>query len=132
MEKTFSVNEARAALPYLRRLLTTLREQREALATLNPAVSRARKRADQNGGTPYGELFLKHAFTFAETLEQIESTGVIVKDFSVGLIDFPHEHDGRIVYLCWKLGEDDLAWWHEVDDGYAGRRRIEESFEKSH
>jgi hypothetical protein len=131
-EKTFTMSEARAALPRLRQALVVLREERDALLALHPYINKARARAEQNGGSPYGELYLDHAFTFATSLDAIEQTGVIIKDFSVGLVDFPYEHEGRIVYLCWKLGEDDLGWWHEIEDGYAGRKPLDAICEKSH
>lgn len=130
-KKTFTVGEARAALPQLRALLVELRGERSSLLELHPHINRARTRAEQNGGSPYGELYLTRAFAFASLVEEIEQTGAIVKDFNAGLVDFPHEHEGRIVYLCWKLGEEDLEWWHEIDDGFAGRQPLGESFERS-
>ena len=131
-EKTFTISEARAAIPQMRQLMLVLREERGSLVKLHPLINKARARAEQNGGSHYGELYLRHAFAFATTLDEVERTGAIIKDFNAGLIDFPHEHEGRIIYLCWKLGEDDLGWWHEVDDGFAGRQPIEDIFDKSH
>jgi hypothetical protein len=131
-EKTFTVGEARAAIPQLRRLLVTLREERASLVALHPFINEARARAEQNGGSPYGELYLNHAFAFATTLDEVEQTGAIIKDFDAGLVDFPYEHEDRIVYLCWRLGEDDLAWWHEIEDGFAGRQPIEAICDESH
>jgi len=131
-EKTFTVGEARAAIPHLRDKLATLRAERASLVELHPFIDKARERAEQNGGSPFGELYLTHAFSFAEALDEVERTGAIIKDFTAGLVDFPHEHDGRIVYLCWKMGEDELTWWHEIEDGFAGRQPIEDIFEKSH
>src|SRR5262245_6973995 len=61
-EKTFTIGEARASLPSLRRLLVVVREERASLAKLHPFIDLARERAEQNGGTPFGELFLNHAF----------------------------------------------------------------------
>jgi hypothetical protein len=55
---------------------------------------------------------------------ELESVGVQVKDPSIGLIDFPGEIDGRRVLLCWKKGEERVAWWHDLDAGIAGRRPI--------
>ena len=55
--------------------------------------------------------------------------GVVLKDLEAGLCDFPYEHEGRIVYLCWKLGEEKIGWWHEVAEGFAGRQILDESFE---
>ena len=131
-QKTFTLSEARAMLPHLRPLLVLVRCERAVLVKLQPHINKARAKAETNGGSPYGALYLEHAFRFTEALEHIEQTGVLVKDFKVGLIDFPYEHEGRIVYLCWKPDEDELEWWHEVDDGYAGRHPIGEAFEKAH
>jgi len=50
--------------------------------------------------------------------------GIIIKDLDVGLCDFPHMKDGRVVYLCWKLGEDEVSWWHEIESGFSGRRPL--------
>jgi hypothetical protein len=50
--------------------------------------------------------------------------GVQIKDFDRGLVDFPHLRDGREVFLCWELDEDDIAFWHDIDGGYAGRERL--------
>lgn len=131
-EKTFTISEARAALPHLRRLIVVLRDERASLVRLHPFINEARAHAEQNGGSPYGELYLTHAFVFATTLDEVEQTGAIIKDFNAGLVDFPHEYEGRIVYLCWKLGEDDLGWWHEIEDGFAGRQPIDDICDKSH
>jgi hypothetical protein len=129
-QKTFTLSEARAMLPSLRTLLEKVREEREVLVGLQSEINRAREKVEVDGGSPYGQMYLETAFRFTEVLERIEMTGVLVKDFRVGLIDFPHEHEGRIVYLCWKPDEEELRWWHEVDDGFAGRQPIEVSFEK--
>ena len=57
-------------------------------------------------------------------IESIHESGCLVKDLDIGLIDFPALHDGETVLLCWQLGEDEIAWWHRVDDGFAGRRPL--------
>jgi hypothetical protein len=131
-QRTFTLAEARALLPRLRVLLQTLRSERDTLLALQPQINLARGRAEVDGGSPHGALYLECAFRFTEALEVIESAGVVVKDLGAGLVDFPHEHDGRIVYLCWRRDEDELAHWHEVDDGFAGRQPIGENFEKAH
>jgi len=58
-------------------------------------------------------------------IHQIQSAGAQIKDINIGLLDFSALKDGREVYLCWKFGEQDIAYWHEVDAGYAGRQPIE-------
>ncbi|HLV01558.1 MAG TPA: DUF2203 domain-containing protein, partial [Acidobacteriota bacterium] len=57
-------------------------------------------------------------------LAKIQDAGCLVKSVDEGLIDFPHIRDGREVYLCWRYGEDDIEYWHEVDAGFAGRTPI--------
>jgi hypothetical protein len=57
-------------------------------------------------------------------LQKIQELGVLVKDVEMGLCDFPHLHEGRIVYLCWKLGESEVGWWHEIHNGYANRQPL--------
>lgn len=58
-------------------------------------------------------------------LDDLSASGVEVKDFETGLIDFLAEHEGRLVYLCWRLGEGDIAFWHDLDAGFAGRQVID-------
>ncbi len=57
-------------------------------------------------------------------LRRIQEIGVQIKDFDRGLVDFPHLREGREVFLCWELDEDDITFWHDIDDGYAGREHL--------
>ncbi|HUK92085.1 MAG TPA: DUF2203 domain-containing protein [Blastocatellia bacterium] len=128
--RTFTVDEARGLIPKLRKLLARVISEREHLIDMRVEIDKAReKAAEGGGGTLSGPGYLKHLSAFSDAISQIESTGVIVKDFRNGLVDFPHEHEGRIVYLCWKPDEDRLEWWHEVDTGFAGRHRLGDDFE---
>jgi hypothetical protein len=67
-----------------------------------------------------------------ESVEIIQRYGCLIKDLEKGLIDFPTSYRGREVYLCWKMGEDRIAWWHEVEDGFRGRRPIDREFLENH
>jgi hypothetical protein len=60
----------------------------------------------------------------ARLVDEITSHGAQVKDLDSGLVDFPALHRGETVLLCWQVGEDEIAWWHRVDDGFAGRRPL--------
>jgi len=60
-------------------------------------------------------------------VERVQSYGCQLKDMEMGLIDFPAIRDGREVYLCWKLGEEQIGYWHDVEAGYAGRQPLEDS-----
>ncbi len=130
-DKTFTILEARALLPQLRELFEDMRLHRKTLIKLTRHVDRARAAAEYGGGTPYGAAYLEHASAFALAYEAVNETGVVVKDVVSGLVDFPHEYQGRIVYLCWKFGEDDLGWWHEVEEGFAGRQPLVDALEKA-
>jgi hypothetical protein len=61
-----------------------------------------------------------------KTVDSLHAYGVLLKDVERGLIDFPHVRDGREVFLCWQLGEERIEYWHEIESGYAGRKRLEE------
>jgi hypothetical protein len=63
-----------------------------------------------------------------ETLESIQDMGCVIKDLDAGLVDFPTMYRGREVYLCWKLGEAEIGWWHGTDEGFAGRKPIDAEF----
>ncbi len=65
-------------------------------------------------------------------VEEIQSLGIVVKDLDVGLIDFPTLFRGNEVYLCWRIGEDDLSYWHGVNEGFAGRKTIDKEFLDNH
>jgi hypothetical protein len=67
-----------------------------------------------------------------DALEQIEKTGALVKDLDIGLIDFLSLYQGREVCLCWKLGEDRIRFWHGTDEGFKGRKPIDDDFLRHH
>ncbi len=67
-----------------------------------------------------------------QALTEIENSGVLVKDLDIGLIDFPTLLDGSEVYLCWKLGEPHIGFWHDTTEGFAGRKSIDQDFLKRH
>lgn len=67
-----------------------------------------------------------------EMLEAIQEHGCQVKDLELGLLDFPTLYRGKEVCLCWRLGESEIAWWHEADEGYRGRKPIDQNFLDHH
>jgi hypothetical protein len=127
--RTFTLSEARGLIPRLRRLLARMTRARDRLTRLRPEIDRAREKAEHGGGSLLGPTYLSHLMAFSEAIQEIESMGVHVKDLRNGLVDFPHEREGRIVYLCWKSDEDDIRWWHETDAGFAGRQPLTDEFD---
>ena len=121
--KLFTLEEANALLPAVRQILVRIRRARQRLATLATEAKLAAENAEQGGGgMTDGVLYATLLVDFTNELAELESLGVQLKDFERGLIDFPSLRDGRVVLLCWQLGEgDEVEWWHDVDAGYAGR-----------
>lgn len=89
-------------------------------------ASRLRAVAGGNGGGADGAVFAAAALRFTRGLAQIDRWGVIVRDLDTGICDFPSLREGREVYLCWRVGEEGIAWWHETGAGFAGRQPIDE------
>jgi len=127
--RTFSLSEARSLMPRLRRMLARVNAMRQALVDMREEIEAAREKSEPNGGSPLGPAYLKYMTAFTDGIQKVQSLGVQIKDFQKGLVDFPYEYDGRIVYLCWKVDEDEIAWWHEVDAGFAGRRLLTDEFQ---
>ncbi len=71
-------------------------------------------------------LFRGLVETLREQVDDIQETGCIIKDIEIGLVDWPALHRGREVLLCWKYGEREVGWWHDLDTGFAGRRPVSE------
>ena len=123
-ERHFTQEEANGLLPQLTTLLTHLREAKDELtdAEAHEALSDA---APTNGG---GEEGRQVGIAFLEVrrlLEIVERTGLVLRDIDRGLIDFPALMDGREVYLCWELGEDEVGHWHDLEGGYGGREPLD-------
>ncbi len=127
----FTPDEANALLPRIRPLVERVVEQRRALATIERRRLELTARIAGNGGdlTP-GELsevdaeLMGAAAALAALVEEIHELGVQVKDLELGLVDFPSLREGAEVFLCWRLGEDEIEFWHGLDEGYAGRKLL--------
>jgi hypothetical protein len=122
-ERHFSVGQANAALETVKPLLQKLRDARDLL-TDEEAHAALTGAAPTNGGgepgTQVGQAFLE----VRRLLLALQEAGLVVRDIERGLIDFPAILEGREVYLCWQLGEDEVSWWHELEAGYGGREPI--------
>lgn len=105
----------------LRESLARIRDARDRLLeTAEPVRGVARR----NGGGPDAAAQFEASTTLRREVEGLSAQGIILRDAESGLIDFPSERDGRPVYLCWRLGEDRVGHWHEVDAGLGGRRPL--------
>ena len=123
-KKHFTVEEARELLPELRRIFKDAHARRERARRADDNLGRLiRKTGADIGGQPVTDLLMDLQQMNAQ-LERVQKLGVQIKDFDRGLVDFPHLREGREVFLCWELDEDDIEFWHDVDAGYAGRERL--------
>ena len=123
-ERHFDVDEANALLPAIDPALRRLREARDRLTNEQAHDALSGAAPGNGGGTPgreVGEAFLE----VRELLGELLGLGIVVRDVDRGLIDFPAIRDGREVYLCWQLGEDEVAFWHDLETGFAGRRPLD-------
>ena len=121
--KTFTVQEANALLPNVRIIVGKIQRAHRQLSTYREEAKKAAEAAEQGGGGLTDGVAYASALTdLTLQLAELEALGVQLKDFERGLVDFPSLREGRIVLLCWQLGEgDELEWWHDVDAGFAGR-----------
>jgi hypothetical protein len=123
-ERHFTREEANALLPQLTAMLNQLRESKDELtdAEAHEALSEA---APGNGGGDEGRQVGVAFLEVRRILETIEQSGIVLRDIDRGLVDFPAVMDDREVYLCWELGEDEVAFWHELETGFGGREPLD-------
>jgi hypothetical protein len=125
--RLFSVEEANALLPTLIPLVERVLAARERIVGAGAELERVLEQAGGNGGSQRASEAAGEVVAIQEALEAINGLGCELKDINTGLVDFPAEHpagEGRVVYLCWQYGEAQVAWWHELDAGFAGRQRL--------
>ncbi len=123
-ERHFTRAEANALLPQLTELLGQLREAKDELtdSEAHEALSDA---APSNGGGEEGRQVGVAFLEVRRLLETIEQSGIVLRDIDRGLVDFPAVLDETEVLLCWELGEDEVAFWHDLDAGYGGREPLD-------
>lgn len=122
--KLFTLEEANSMLPELRRLFAGIKAERAVMQRLAPEAKRAYEHANESGGTTVGARYAQTLVNVMEYLQTIHSLGIEIKDIERGLCDFPSLREGRVVYLCWLLGEDRIEWWHDIEAGFAGRQPL--------
>jgi hypothetical protein len=131
MSRLFDREEAEECLAHVAPLLWELQRMNRKLAEASRDLAGVQTRMAGNGHGLDVELSRarqEQARTTTEMnaiMEKITGMGIEVKDLEQGLVDFRSEREGRVVYLCWKLGEEHIDWWHELDTGFAGRQPLE-------
>ncbi|MBI4604379.1 MAG: DUF2203 domain-containing protein [Planctomycetes bacterium] len=123
-KKTFSLDEANRTLPLVERIARDLvRVNAEAARVHEEAQAQARKGRRVRASEAEDRLE-ELGDQIGVLLEELQGLGCVCKDTAVGLVDFPARVGDRIVFLCWKLGEPEIRYWHEVDAGFAGRKSV--------
>jgi hypothetical protein len=131
MQRTFTLEEANAAVEELRPVVERMVEHRRNLAAAQRRQTELLTRIAGNGGDmqpsdlrEVGASIQSEADAIAACAEHISGAGAQIKSLEEGLLDFPSRRDGEEVLLCWKLGEEEIGYWHRADEGFAGRKPL--------
>ena len=136
-KKYFTAAEANAALPLVRAIVRDvtalfhdLRDRHERLSRLRQAQGGALGDAYQEELQLIQDEFERDQTKMEEFVAELRNLGVELKDPETGLVDFPSRMQGREVYLCWRYGEPEVGYWHELDAGFAGRQKLKADAQK--
>jgi len=136
MPQYFTLSQAQSLIPEVERLLRDALFHKHEYQKAHDELQQTNERIRASGGSrvnPGAMLSVRarrdtSASALKQLLEEIQETGAIVKDLDIGLIDFLSVYQNREVCLCWKLGEDGIAYWHGTEEGFAGRKPIDQDF----
>jgi hypothetical protein len=138
-DRTFTLEESQMLLPVLESLLRSAIDGKKMIEEVEAEMQELSHRIFLNGGTHVDVVAVarrkaeraKAEQRAKDALAEIDSIGVQVKDLDIGLLDFPCEVEGKTVLLCWKMGEKSITHWHGTDEGFAGRKLIDERIARS-
>jgi hypothetical protein len=119
----YTLDQANAALEWVSERLERLRTARLQLSD-EDAREALGEAAPSNGGGQPGKIVSEAFLELQRALGELQAMDVVLRDLERGLVDFPAMRDGREVYLCWESGEDEIAFWHDLESGYGGRRPL--------
>ena len=123
-KRYFTLEEANRCIPELVDEISLLRAIRNELATYHAEITPLLEVVSSNGGSKYTPALLKATANFQDVLDRIANRGCHLKGLDPGLVDFLHLRDGKEVYLCWRVGEAKIRFWHEIEDGFEGRQPL--------
>lgn len=134
MERTFTLQEAQVLLPVLENLLKKAIEGKKTIEQVDEDFQQVSQRVFLSGGCEVDIAALARRKAekdnatqrVKDALAEISATGVQVKDLDIGLLDFPCVVEDQVILLCWKLGEKAIEHWHSVEEGFRGRKPIDE------
>ena len=136
--KTFTIDEAQSLLPVLESLLKRAIEGKRAAQEVEERLGEVGRRIYLSGGMRVDVAAISkeraemegHLQRVRESVSEIDSIGVQVKDMDAGLLDFPCKVDDGVVLLCWRMGESAIEHWHTIEDGFKGRKPVDERFRR--
>jgi hypothetical protein len=120
----YTVAEANAVLPEVRRVVGQMLKARQEVLDMQPELWPAVAKAVNNGGGKALTAAARQIVLIQDILKVLDDMGIQVKDVNTGLLDFPARYHGRTVLLCWLYDEPSVQFWHEIDGGFAARQRI--------
>lgn len=120
-ERLFTVEDANGELAALRERLPRLREARAGLVASSERITAA---VASDGGGVSGTDWFRHQETLREEVEYLAERGILLRDPDTGLVDFPAEREGARVFLCWRLGEEEVGYYHGEHGGFSGRKPL--------
>ena len=126
-KRYFTPAEATRSLPLVRRIVNDIVAEYRRFRELHETCRTPDTRSKSNDAEAARQLYLALTDHLSDLKEELDKVGCDLKDYQIGLVDFPGLLDGREVCLCWKLGEEKVAFWHETDVGYSGRQPISET-----
>jgi hypothetical protein len=124
MPRYFTLDEANAAVEALRPLVGEMLEIRQAILDVQPELEPVLHKVAGNGGSRIASQVARQFERLQEIMRLIEESGAELKDLNSGLLDFRSWREGQEVYLCWRYGEDEIGFWHDLDAGFAGRQPL--------
>jgi hypothetical protein len=122
--RLFSPVEANDLLQELQPIINDMMDGRQRILTIRPDLEPVLDKAVGNGASHETPEALDAFKQVKAAIRSIQGHGVLVKDVNAGLLDFPSEREGRVVFLCWRVGESGVSHWHELDEGFSGRHRL--------
>ena len=123
--RIFTIEEANDLLPTVEPILEEISLMHSRIVSFDKEVKAAARVAQFSSGMRGGSNYVCLLIKLIELTTKLNNLGVHLKDYSRGLVDFPTRRNGRVVFLCWQLGEGDkIEWWHDIESGFAGRRHL--------
>ena len=132
--KTLTVEEANALLPQIKPMVLQLQALQRSIVTTDTELGEANRKVSAGNGYPIEEIKkqisqlelhqLQLIESFHSVVKQLQDLGAWVKDLNMGLVDFYGVRGGEYIWLCWKIGEDRIRYWHALDEGFVGRQEL--------